>query len=496
MLGVKFFRIPFATMTAMCALAGAAAAQDMPSMFFPSEQPPHSAVPAANQQTAAATPAPAPDQATAAQPAAPPTPGPATPAVNPLNKGQLQQLVAPIALYPDPLLSQVLMASSYPLEIVEADRWVKEPGHQALKGDELTNALKSENWDPSVMALVPFPKLLALMAEKLQWTQQLGNAFLAQQSDVMAAVQALRHDAMQAGNLKATPQCHCVIQTSGNNIAILPSDSQAVCVPVYNPRVVYGAWPEPEYPPDYFPIPVGFNFEPGYSIGFWPYIELADYGPLWGWWSLDWGGGSIIIDRGRYAALDPHPAFSGNTWVHDPTHRGGVAYSDPAVTARFGAARTAAVTSASRAAVRGPAAGLSTRAGVAAAAGGFAAAHAFAGHGAAGHVGAAGHAGGASHFGAATAGHFSARAGGGAAHFAHAGFAGGRMGGAAHMGGGARFGGGGGHAMAHASFGAAHMGGGGGGAFHGGGGGAPHGGGGGGGHGGGGGGGHGGGGHH
>ena len=504
-MGVKFFRIQFATMTAVCALAGAAAAQDMPAMFFPPEQPVQTAgAPMPGHQTAAAAPVadqPASDQAAAV----PPPPGPATPAANPLNKGQLDQLVAPIALYPDPLLSQVLMASTYPLEIVEADRWVRQPGHEALKGDALTNALKSENWDPSVMALVPFPSLLALMAERLQWTQQLGNAFLAQQSDVMAAVQALRHDAMAAGNLKATPQCHCVIQTSGDNIAILPSDSQVVCVPLYNPRVAYGTWPQPEYPPDYFPIPVGFYFEPGYPIGFWPTIELAAFGPLWGWWSLDWGGHAIIIDRGRYAALDPHPGFAGNAWVHDPAHRGGVAYSDPAVTARFGAARVAAVTAAGRTAVRGSASGLSARAGAAAAAGGFAA-HGVAGH-AAEHAGAV-HAGveraGVAHAGVAhggVAGHvghvggrasFAARSGGGGAtHFHHARLAGGRMGGGAHMGGGPHFGGGA-HAMAHASFGAAHMGGG---APHFGGGGAPHGGGGGGPHGGGGGG-HGGGGHH
>ncbi len=473
---VKFLRLPYATMTAMCALAGAAAAQDMPSMFFPPEPSTQTAAatPAVAQQPAAAQPVS--DQAAAAQP---PTPGPATPAANPLNKGQLEQLVAPIALYPDPLLSQVLMASTYPLEIVEADRWVREPAHQSLKGDALTNALKSENWDPSVMALVPFPKLLALMAERLQWTQQLGNAFLAQQAGVMAAVQALRHDAMAAGNLRATPQCHCVIQTSGDNIAILPSDSQVVCIPVYNPRVVYGPWPAPEYPPDYFPIPVGFYFEPGYPIGFWPFVELAAFGPLWGWWWLDWGHYDVIVDRGRYAALDPHPAFAGNVWVHDPAHRGGVAYGDPAVTARFGAARVAAVTAATRAGERGMVAGLSVGAGAAAATRGFAA-EGVARHAGAERFGAAGHVAATGHFAGRAA--FAAR-GGGAAHFGHAGFAAGRMGGAAHLGGGPRFGGGG-HAMAHTSFGAAHTGGGphfGGGAPHGGGashgGGAPHGGG-------------------
>jgi hypothetical protein len=458
----------------ICTAAGSVAAQDMPATAIsPPQSSPQAPVP---------QPAPTPDpQQAAAQPtAAPPetspvpAPGPVTPAANPLNKGQLEQLVAPVALYPDPLLSQVLMASTYPLEIVEADRWARDPAHQALKGDALTHALEAEHWDPSIMALVPFPRLLALMAERLQWTQSLGNAFLAQQADVMDAVQALRHDAMQAGNLKATPQCHCVIQTSGETISILPSDSQSVCVPVYNPQVVYGSWPVPEYPPYAFPIPVGFYFEPGYPIGFWPFIEVAGFGPLWGWWWLDWGGHSIGIDRGRYAALDPHPSFAGTAWVHDPAHRGAVAYGDPAVTTRFGAARVASVTAASRTAVGGTAA----ERGGAVVSGHFTAA-ATAGHfgpaATAGHVGAAataGHFNGAAARFGGTAGHFgpAARAGGPIAHS----FAAGRFGGAAHVSGG--------HAVSHASFGAAHIGGGaphggGGGAPHGGGGGAPHGGG-------------------
>jgi hypothetical protein len=430
--------IQLGTMTAACALAaGVAAAQDMPAAM------PVVAPAAAPPQMAEASP-----------PATAPTPGPAAPAAHPLNQGQLQQLVAPIALYPDPLLSQVLMASTYPLEIVEGDRWLRVPANQALKGDALTQTLQQQNWDPSVKALVPFPKLLALMADKLEWTQALGNAVLAQQADVMAAVQGLRHDAMAAGNLKVTPQCHCVIQTSGDTISILPSDNQLVCIPVYNPRVAYGAWREPAYPPYYFPIPAGFAFEPGYEIGFYPAIELAAFGPFWGWGSIDWGHREFSIDRGRYAAIDSHAAFSGNTWVHDPAHRGGVAYRDSAVTARFGAARVAAVT-----AVAG-------RAALSHGGSGVASAGNFGGRGSAGRFG-----GGA----AASAGHF-----GGGGHIAHANFA--RAGGGPHFAGGH---GGGGH-IAHAQFspggGGPHFGGGG---PHGGGG-APHGGGGGGGHGGGG----------
>ena len=473
----------FATMTAFCALAGAAAAQDMPPLAQSDAPAPQAAAPA---QQAAADP-----QATA------PAPGPATPAAHPLNKGQLEQIVAPIALYPDPLLSQVLMASTYPLEIVEAERWIREPANRGLKGDALTAALKEQNWDPSVKALIPFPKLLELLAQKVEWTEQLGNAFLAQQADVMNAVQALRHNAMNAGNLKATPQCHCVIQTSGDVISIMPSDNQQVCVPVYNPRVAYGTWPEPDYPPYYFPVPVGFAYDPGYVIGYWPLIALADFGPFWGWSSIDWGGHSINVDRARYAAVTSTAAFSGSTWVHDPAHRGGVGYRDPAVTSRFGAARTAAITSAAQASGRGAtargavagavAAGTTAAAMRAASGRGTSAATTgrFAG-GTGGRFGGRAAAGAGGRFGGGhvASAHFAAPHAA-SAHFGGGHFAGGRGGGGggfAH----AHFGGGGGGAM--------HMGGGGFGG-HGGGGGGGHGGGGGGGHGGGGGGGHGGG-HH
>ncbi len=165
------------------------------------------------------------------------------------------------------------------------------------------------------MALVPFPKLLALMADKVQWTVQLGNAFLAQQADVMNAVQSLRHDAMAAGTLQATPQCHCVIRTSGNTISILPSDADLVCIPVYNPRVAYGAWRESEYPPDFFPIPAGFAFEPGYAIGFWPVIAVADFGPVWGWGSIDWDRHDIAVDRSRYESIDRSASGLCRQWL-------------------------------------------------------------------------------------------------------------------------------------------------------------------------------------
>jgi Protein of unknown function (DUF3300) len=229
---IEIARRGFVASLACMAVAGVALAQDM----APSPPP----------STTANTPAPNPAAAALATLTAPL-----------LTGAQLEQLVAPIALYPDPLLAQILMASSYPLEVVEAARWVRVPANRALTGDALTNALQAQNWDPSVKALVPFPRVLQNMSDQLQWTQDLGNAFLAQQADVMAAVQALRREAMAAGNLKQTPQCRCVIQASGETISILPAEPQVVCAPVYSP-VVYGAWPYPAYPPYSFPVPAGF----------------------------------------------------------------------------------------------------------------------------------------------------------------------------------------------------------------------------------------------
>jgi hypothetical protein len=237
------------------------------------------------------------------------------------------------------------MASTYRLEVVEAARWVSAPQNQTIKGEALTNALQAQNWDPSVKALVPFPWVLENMSNQLQWTEELGNAFLAQQADVMAAVQRLRHEAMAAGNLKQTPQCRCVVQVSGDTISILPAEPQVVCVPVYRPAV-YGPWPYPAYPPDYFPTPVGFAYEPGFWIGFEPPIELAFFGPLWGWGRVDWGHYDIAFDPGHYGLVSGRAAFTGGVWVHDPAHRGGVSYADPVTKARFNPARISALTAA------------------------------------------------------------------------------------------------------------------------------------------------------
>jgi len=151
-----------------------------------------------------ATPAPTAPTSEHPQTTAQPAPAQSTP--QKLSEAQLDQLIAPVALYPDPILSQMLMASTYPLEVVEAALWVQEPANKSLTGDALTEALKNQNWDPSVMALVLFPRVLAMMADRVQWTEQLGNAFLARQADVMAEVQKFRHEVLVTGKLKVTPQ--------------------------------------------------------------------------------------------------------------------------------------------------------------------------------------------------------------------------------------------------------------------------------------------------
>jgi hypothetical protein len=288
----------------ICGAIGTARAQDMPAMPGPAPAP---SVPAPKTATPPST-----VMAT-----------PASPATAKLSQAQLDRLVAPIALYPDPLLAPVLMAATYPLQVVEAARWTRVSANRDMGGSALTAALKGKEWDPSVMALLPFPNLLSTMADKLDWTDRLGAAFLAQQQDVMAAVQHLRHAALVAGNLKATPECHCIIQSSGDVIAILPTDTDLVSVPVYNPTVAYGTWADTASPPVAFPLPSGFASAAGVTIGFEPAVEVALYGPFWGWGSVDWPNHRIVVDNARYAAVAPgHPGFAGSVWVHEPTpHR-------------------------------------------------------------------------------------------------------------------------------------------------------------------------------
>ena len=217
-----------------------------------------------------------------------------------LSQAQLEALVAPIALYPDPLVSQVLMASTYPLEVGEASNWAKSNSN--LKGDALNQALQQQSWDASVKSLVSFPPVLEMMGSQLSWTQQLGNAVLAQQSETMSAIQALRAKAKQAGSLQSNSQQTVTTQGSGSSqtIIIEPANPQVVYVPTYNPTVVYGAWAYPAYPPyAYYP--------PGYVAG----TALLSFGvgmavgaALWGGchWGGGWGGGgnSLTINNNNF----------------------------------------------------------------------------------------------------------------------------------------------------------------------------------------------------
>ena len=222
---------------------------------------------------------------------------PATPAPTYTQQSpeQIQQLVAPIALYPDSLVAQILAASTFPEQVVEADRWVQ--AHPDLKGADLGTAVDQQPWDPSVKALAAFPAVLGNMDKNLSWTSSLGDAYYNQQSDVMAAVQIMRRRAQEAGNLKTTPQQ--TVTTQDSNIDIEPASSDEVYIPAYNPWGVYGgpvmAWPGwYPYPGIWYGGPY-LNFGLGFGIGW--------YGGFgWGWnhWGFNWRGGYGMYGGGRY----------------------------------------------------------------------------------------------------------------------------------------------------------------------------------------------------
>src|SRR5262249_772952 len=189
-----------------------------------------------------------------------PAPAPAGSSSDQLLKPeQLDALVSPIALYPDTLLAEVLMASTYPLEVVQAARWLEE--NKALKGDALKTALDQQGWDDSVKSVIATPSALNMMSSKLDWTQKLGDAVLAQQTDVMDSIQRLRARADANNKLKSTKEQTVSRSSEGGKqyITIAPTDPQTVFVPYYDPAVVYGAWPYPAYPPYYWPSPYPGN---------------------------------------------------------------------------------------------------------------------------------------------------------------------------------------------------------------------------------------------
>jgi hypothetical protein len=265
-----------------------------------------------------------------------PAPAPAGAAQSPaatalFKKEELEQLVAPIALYPDSLVAQILMASTYPLEVVEAARWSKaNPG---LKDKALEDALQKQTWDPSVKSLTAFPQVLQSMNEKLDMTQKLGDAFLAQQKDVLDAVQRLRGKADQAGNLKSSKEQNVTKAQEGGTtvIKIEPTNPETVYVPTYGPAV-YGPWPYPAYPPYYYPYP---GYVPGAAFVTFAF-GAAVGAALWG--GCNWGRGDININTNRYNNFNKTNINNGN-WSHSPEHRKGAGYRDSASQQKFGGQR-------------------------------------------------------------------------------------------------------------------------------------------------------------
>ena len=238
-----------------------------------------------------------------------------------LTAQQLDNLVAPLALYPDPLLSQVLVAATYPLEVVEANQWLQQ--NRSLTGTALTDAAKQQNWDASVQALVAFPDVLARLNQDVRWTTDLGNAFLGQQKDVMAAVQRLRARAQANGKLKSTPQENVTTETQDGQsaIAIQPADPQVIYVPTYDPAYIWGPPAWGYYPSLYYPT-YGFGFGFGIPIG-------GFYGGWGGWggwgWGCNWFGGGLFINGGFFGRYGYglgyggfRGGFAGNrSWAHN-----------------------------------------------------------------------------------------------------------------------------------------------------------------------------------
>jgi Spy/CpxP family protein refolding chaperone len=261
---------------------------------------------------------------------------------------ELDQILAPIALYPDVLVSQVLIASTYPLEVVQADRFAQQ--NKSLKGDALTKALEARDWDPSVKSLVNFPQVLTMMSEKLDWTQKLGDAFLADQKKVLDTIQSLRAKAQASGNLQTTKEQTVIVEEK--IIKIEPANPQVVYVPSYNPTVVYGAWPYPAYPPYYY-YPPGYVASSMFAFG-----AGVAMGAAWGyaWGGANWGGGDVDIDVDRNTNINNNinrdqakqklqergqlNQKGQGKWQHNPEHRKGVSYRDQGTAQKFNRAST------------------------------------------------------------------------------------------------------------------------------------------------------------
>jgi len=252
------------------------------------------------------------------------------------SQAELDQLLAPIALYPDGLLSQILMAATYPLEVVEAARWSRaNPG---LSGAEAVKAVEGKSWDPSVKSLVAFPQVLQMMDEKLEWTRDLGDAFLAHRALVMDTVQKLRKRAYDAGTLRSNQYYR--VERRGDHIVIEPANPEVVYVPYYDPRVVYGTWWWPAYPPVYWAPWPGYYPVAGSGF-FWSVGVFVGPRFFFGFW--DWPHHHVHIVHVHKDVVHKHPPhfkhphfkYPHRIWRHDPRHRHGVKYRHPDVRRAF-----------------------------------------------------------------------------------------------------------------------------------------------------------------
>jgi hypothetical protein len=256
---------------------------------------------------------------------------PATAPAAKIPPEQLDALVAPIALYPDPLLAQTLAASTYPLEIVQLQQWLVK--NSTLKDKALADAVAKQPWDPSVQAMAALPDVVKRLADDIQWTTDLGNAFLAQESEVMAAVQRMRKKAKDSGNLESNTQQKVETQAVDEKqvIVIEQANPQVVYVPAYNPVVVYGP-PVYPYPPIYYPPPyaMAVSFGVGVAMG-------AFWSGGWGW-GCGWNNSNVNINvNNNFNRVNHYNSTrTGGRWQHNPQHRGGTPYPDRGTADRFG----------------------------------------------------------------------------------------------------------------------------------------------------------------
>jgi hypothetical protein len=254
------------------------------------------------------------------------------------SQAELDQMMAPVALYPDSLLSQVLMAATYPSQVAEAAQWSQQ--NRDKQGDAAVEAVQDKAWDPSVASLVAFPQVLEMMGDKPDWVKQMGDAFLAEPDKVMETAQGLRAKAKEAGNLETTEQQTVIVekQTTETIIKIEPADPQVIYVPAYNPTVVYGTWWWPAYRPFYYPPPPYYGYGSALAAGIAFGIGVGIVNSIWG--GFNWYRRDININVNRYNNININNRLNVNkanvSWKHNPVNRKGIPYADKTSRERFG----------------------------------------------------------------------------------------------------------------------------------------------------------------